>query len=164
MNAIVAVDREWGIGKNGQLLTHLPEDMKFFREKTTDMNIVIGRKTLESFPGGKPLPDRHNIVITTNENYLAEGCTVCLGIEALRQVLSEFPDDEIFVCGGERVYKEMLPFADTLWVTKIDAVYGADKFFPDVDADEDFEVTWESEEHEYKGTKFRFTKYERKQS
>ncbi|MCI2062835.1 MAG: dihydrofolate reductase [Eubacteriaceae bacterium] len=164
MNAIVAVDKNWGIGRDGELLVHIPGDMKFFREKTTGKNIIIGRKTLESFPDGRPLPDRHNIVLTSNDRYAIDGCTVCCGVEALMRLLGKFADDSIFVCGGESVYRLLLPYVDTIWITKIDKEFEADKHFPNLDKDEDFEAVWESEPMEHKGTGYRFLKYERKQN
>lgn len=162
MQAIVAVDRNWGIGNDGKLLVRFPGDMKFFRDKTIGKNIIIGRKTLESFPDGKPLPDRNNIVLTGNEAYTVEGCTVCCGREALLQYLDNFPTDDVFVCGGESVYRLMLPDVDTVWVTRIDHEYDADRHFPNLDEEDDFEVTWKSEVLRHKGTKYRFYRYERK--
>ncbi|MEE3362525.1 MAG: dihydrofolate reductase [Anaerovoracaceae bacterium] len=162
MQAIVAVDKNWGIGNGGKLLARFPGDMKFFRDKTVGKSIVVGRKTLESFPDGKPLPDRNNIVLTGNEAYAVDGCTVCCGKETLLRFLEAFPRDDIFVCGGESVYRELLPEIDSVWVTKIDHEYEADRHFPDLDADSDFEITWKSETLRHKGIKYRFYRYERK--
>ena len=184
MKAIVACDKNWGIGKDGDLLFHLQGDMKFFRETTNGGIIIIGRKTLESFPGGKPLPNRTNIVITRNEDYQAEDCIVCHSAEEAAAIAEALDlegafagdegapdagaedagsaDQEVYICGGGEIYRMMLPWSDEILVTKIDADMQADTFFPDLDADPEFEMTWESELHEEQGISYRFTKYTRK--
>lgn len=159
MKAIVACDNNWGIGKNGDLLVKLPGDLRYFRDNTKDKTIIIGRKTLESFPGGKPLPNRLNIVLTRNAGYDPEGVQVCKSIEELNKYLEG--EAEAFVCGGGEIYRQMLPYCDEVLVTKIDGDFNADTFFPNLDEYEGFECTWESEVQEDNGVKYKFTKYER---
>ena len=161
MNCIVVVDRNWAIGRDNDLLVHLPGDLKYYKEKTTGKVIVIGRKTLESFPGGRPLPNRTNLVLTGNPAYVNRYCTVCCGVEELEEEIKRFPEDDIFVSGGQAVYELMLDKCDTVYVTKIDREYPADRYFRNLDDDENFKITWESPVQEEKGIQYRFLKYER---
>ena len=161
MNAIVVVDKNWAIGKDNDLLVHLPGDLKYYKEKTTGKVIVIGRKTLDSFPGGKPLPNRINLVLTSNSEYKNEHCIVCMGQQAMLNELEKYEDDEIFISGGQSIYDLFLEKCDTVYVTKIDAEYPADRYFKNLDKDPNFKVTWKSDLQEDKGTEYRFLKYER---
>ncbi len=163
MKAIVAVDRNWGIGKDGDLLVHLSRDLKYFKENTIGGAIVIGRKTLESFPGSRPLPGRTNIVLTRDASYEADGCVICNSpsdVPAECRRLGLDPE-KVFVCGGGSVYDQMIGICDEVLVTKIDSSFEADTFFPDLDSDPEFSLVWESEPVEENGVKFRFTRYER---
>ena len=166
MNAIVACDRNWGIGKNNDLLVKIPGDMKYFREKTRNSIIIIGRKTLESFPGAKPLPYRTNIVLTRNRQYENDECIVCHDVDELNgkidELLKEEPGRDIYVCGGGEIYRMLIHMCDEVLVTKVDVEMEAETFFPDMDADPAFEMTWEGDEREELGMKYRFTKYEKK--
>ena len=162
MKIILAADRNWAIGKDGDLLVSLPGDMKFFRTTTSGMTVVMGRATLESLPGKKALPKRRNIVMTTKTDYFPERCEIVHSIDELMELLGTEETDNVFVMGGARVYEELLPYCDTCWITKIDAEFPADRHFRDLDADEDFEITWESEPMEENGIGYRFVKYERK--
>lgn len=162
MNAIVVVDKNWAIGKEGGLLMHLPGDLKYFKEKTEGKNIVIGRKTLESFPGAKPLPNRNNIVLTGNREFENENCDVCYSMAQLMMTIGKLPKEEVFIAGGQQIYKEMLEFCDTFYVTHIEKEFlNADKFFPDL-TKENVEETWRSDTVEEKGVRYYFAKYERK--
>ena len=160
MNAIVIVDKNWAIGKNGGLLVHLPGDLKYYRQKTTGNIIVVGRKTLESFPGGKPLPDRTNIVITSDTDYEKEGCLICHSKEEVMEKLMEYNTEKIFIAGGAQVYEQFMDDCDTFYVTKIDAEFEADRYFPDLDK-LGYTVTWESELQQEIGIFYRFLKYSR---
>lgn len=162
MDLIVAVDANWGIGKDGDLLRPISADLKYFRQKTTGNVLVMGRKTLESFPNKKPLPNRVNIVLTNNKNYEAEGVVLCHGIDELPEVLKEYADKQIFVAGGGTIYKQLLPQCETAYVTKIYEAYEADTHFPDLDADPDWELAEKGEMQEEKGVKFSFDIYKRK--
>ena len=162
MDLIVAVDANWGIGKDGDLLHPISEDLKYFRRKTTGNVLVMGRKTLESFPNKKPLPNRVNIVLTNNKNYEAEGVVLCHGIDELPAVLKGYEDKQIFVAGGGTIYKQLLPQCETAYVTKIYEAYEADTHFPDLDADPEWELAEKGEMQEEKGVKFSFDIYRRK--
>ena len=115
MNLIVAVDEKWGIGKDGGLLAHLPEDMKYFRETTRGRTVVMGRRTLESFPGGQPLKNRVNVVLTSDKNYQVKGTVVVHTIEEMVEELKKYEDEEIFVIGGESIYRQLLPYCKTAY-------------------------------------------------
>ncbi len=161
MKAIVVVDRNWAIGKGNSLLAHLPGDLKYFKEKTLGKVVAMGRQTLESFPGGKPLPERTNIVLTTNEDYPA-ACEICCSKDQLFQCLADYDPEDVFIIGGEQVYREFLPYCDKVYVTKIDAVFPADKYFPNLDEDSEWELVYESEPVTEKGLTYRFTEYTRR--
>lgn len=162
MNCIVVADQNWAIGKDNGLLVHLPGDLKYYKEKTLGKVIIIGRKTLESFPGGKPLPGRTNIVLTGNPEYKNENCIVCCGLDELNRTVAYYDDEDIFVSGGAMIYDLMLDRCDKVFVTKIYDTFEADRYFRNMDEDEDFLMTWESDPIEENGLTYRFTLYERK--
>lgn len=145
MNLIVAADRNWGIGKDNGLLASLPTDMKYFREHTQGKVVVMGRKTLESMPGGKPLPNRVNYVLTANPDYQAEGCIIVRGEYELFDAIAKYPPDSVLLIGGGSLYRRFYKYCDKLYVTKIDAEFDADTFIPDFDSDDDYAVISESE-------------------
>ena len=162
MNLIVAVDQNWGIGYRNRLLVSIPEDMKFFRRETNGKVVVMGRKTLESFPNGLPLKNRTNIVLTKNAGYKAKGAVVLHSVEAVLGELQNYPSEDVYIIGGDSVYEQFLPYCDVAHVTKIDHVYEADAYFPDLDQDEAWEITADSEEQTYFDIAYEFVKYERK--
>nr|WP_178629781.1 dihydrofolate reductase [uncultured Mediterraneibacter sp.] len=162
MKAIVAADNKWGIGYQNKLLVSIPSDMKFFRQTTTGKVVVMGRKTLESFPNGLPLKNRVNIVLTKNRNYDVKDAVIVHSEKELLEELKKYNSDDIFVIGGESIYRMMLPYLDLIYVTKIDRTFQADTFFPDLDAMEEWEMTEEGEEQTCFDLEFAFTKYERK--
>ena len=140
MNLIVNADKNWGIGKNNELLVHIPNDMKMFRQMTTGKVVVMGRKTLESFPKGA-------IVVGSKEELLDE--------------LEEYKDEDIFIIGGESIYRMMLPYCDTAYVTRTDFAYDADTYFPSLDEDPEWKMTKISEEQTCFDLEYYFTVYER---
>ena len=160
MVLIAAVDAAWGIGKDGDLLKRISADMKFFRSKTQDHVLIIGRKTLESFPGKKPLPGRKNIVLTKQKDYSAEGCSICHSKKDVLELLGE-AGEEVFVAGGESIYREFLADCDTVFLTKIYAAFPADRSFPNLDEGGEFSIVWESEVQEEKGIRYQFFQYVR---
>jgi dihydrofolate reductase len=161
MNLILAADENWAIGYGGDLLCHIPGDLKFFKEHTSGKTVVMGRATLESLPGGKGLPNRTNIVITRNKDFSCERVqAVVHDMDELREELAKH--DDVFVIGGESIYKELLPLCDTCYITKIYDKFKADRYFVDLDADQDFQIIWQSDLKEENGIKYRFFKYERK--
>lgn len=162
MKAIVAADKNWGIGYQNKLLISIPSDMKFFRETTMNHVVVMGRKTLESFPNGLPLPKRTNIVLTTDQQYQAKGAIIVHSKEELFEELKKYEEDDIFVIGGGSVYEMMLPYCDTAYVTRIDFAYQADTYFPNLDDMDDWVMTKTSEEQTCFDIAFAFTTYEKK--
>ncbi len=161
MNLIVAADRNWGIGKNNGLLASLPTDMKYFREHTTGKVVVMGRKTLESMPGGKRLPKRVNYVLTANEDYVAEGCHIVHSEYELFDSLSRYRPDDVFLIGGGSLYRRFYRYCNRLYVTKIDADLDADTFIPDFDEDPDYEIISESDPVTENGLTYRFVVYQK---
>ncbi len=159
MILIAAVDKNWGIGLNNQLLTHIPADQKFFRETTTGNVVVMGRKTLESFPNGEPLKNRTNIVLTRNRDYKKTNVTVFHDTESLLNEIKNYPKDSVFCIGGASVYKELLPYCDKALITKIDEAYEADAFFPDLDKEKGWKITETSEEQTYFDLVYHFITY-----
>lgn len=163
MKAILSADRNWGIGNGNKLLVSIPSDMKFFRQTTTGKVVVMGRKTLESFPNGQPLKNRTNIVLTENPDYRVKDAVIVHSKEELLKTLEQYDTEDIYIIGGESIYRMMLPYCDTVLVTKIDRAFQADTFFPDLDKMEGWEMTEEGEEQTCFDLEFRFTKYERRQ-
>ena len=161
MNMIVAVDANWGIGNKNNLLVRIPADHKMFRNETTGKVVVLGRKTLETFPNAKPLPNRTNIILSTNPDYRIKDAEVVHSIEELLENLKKYNDEDIYIIGGASVYEAMLKYVDTVHVTKIDHEYEADAFFPNLDKDENFKITAESDEQVYFDITYSFVKYER---
>lgn len=161
MNLIVNADKNWGIGKNNELLVQIPNDMKMFRSTTIGNVVVMGRKTLESFPNGKPLPKRTNIVLTKNKNFAAKGAIVVHSKEELLEELKKYPEEDIFVIGGESIYRILLPYCTTAYVTRTDYAYDADTYFPNLDELPEWKLVEESEEETYFDIEYRFTKYEK---
>ena len=162
MNLIVAVDKNWGIGMNNKLLVSIPADMKFFRQETMNKVVVMGRKTLESFPNGRPLANRTNIVLTRDQEYQVKDAIVVHDIPQLLEELKKYQDDQIYVIGGGKVYEELLPYCNVAHVTKVDFAYEADTFFPNLDENEEWEITAESGEQTYFDLEYEFVKYEKK--
>ena len=159
--AIVHADKEWGIGKDGDMMFSLPKDMKFFRETTTGHTVVMGGKTLRSFPNGKPLKNRVNIVISRGQ--VRDDCIIVPTMDAFKKAICERSSEEdIYVIGGAQIYREMLPYCHEALVTKVDAIGGADTFFPNLDKDENFVCIYESEPIDDNGHTIRFTTYQNK--
>lgn len=163
MNLIVNVSENWAIGKGNDLLFHISADMKFFKSHTVNNIVVMGRKTLDSLPGGRALPNRTNIVLTRNESFERENVKVCHNGGELALLLRDCPQDSIYVIGGASLYKDLLPFCDTAYVTKVNAtVEDADAFMVNLDESPDWEIAEESELMEEKGYTFKFVTYKRK--
>ena len=158
MKAIVAVDKKWGIGKKNGLLFSLPEDMKFFREKTTGKVVIMGSNTLKSFPNGKPLKNRTNIVLFPGGEK-RDDCEIVDSMEELKATLKKYNKDDIFVIGGAMFYKTMLCYCDEVFVTKVDADGEAEVFYENLDKAENFSCVYESEPIETNGYTIRFTTY-----
>ncbi len=149
MNLIAAVDKNWAIGLKNKLLVRIPEDQRFFRETTTGKVVVMGRKTLESFPNGLPLKNRTNIVLTKDRGYDAKGAIVVHSLEELLKKLAEYPSQDVYIIGGESIYRQMLPYCDVAHITKIDYAYEADSWFPNLDELSEWQIVADSEEQTY---------------
>ena len=162
MNLIAAVDSNWAIGFQNSLLVRIPEDQKWFRETTTGKAVIMGRKTLESFPNKAPLKNRTNIVITTDKNYKVDGAIVVHTIEDAIKAAADFADEDIYVIGGESIYSQMLPYCNVAHITKIDYAYQADAYFPNLDKESDWKITETSDERTYFDLIYEFVKYEKK--
>ncbi|MCR5216179.1 MAG: dihydrofolate reductase [Lachnospiraceae bacterium] len=160
MNLIVAVDRNWAIGNKGQLLVSIPEDMKLFRSETMGKVVVMGRKTLESFPGGNPLKNRVNVVITKDPSYEKEGVMVCHSVEEALEVCKHYDEEDIYIIGGETIYRQFLPYVKDAHITKIDYAYEADTYFPNLDELPEWKETESSDERTYFDLEYYFKKYE----
>ena len=157
MRAIFNCDRRWGIGRNNDLLFSLPADMKFFRETTRGRVVVRGLNTLRSFPGGKPLKNRVNVVLSPTP---VEEDVVCVhDLNELFSAVRNYPPEDVFVVGGASVYRTLIPYCSEVLVTRVDADGDADVFVPDLDASEDFELVQESEPTEDNGYRIRFCRY-----
>ena len=158
MNLIVAVDQNWAIGKDGDQLVYLKEDLKRFRTLTSGHTVILGRKTLATFPGGRPLKNRRNLILSRNPQFQAEGAEVFSSVEELVQRA----DGDAFVIGGASVYEQLLPYCDTAYITKIHAGFPADTYFPDLDKSEEWEIVQESESLEQDGIAYHYVTYHRK--
>lgn len=158
MFAIVAADENWGIGKDGSLLVRIPADLKRFQALTMGHPVILGRKTLSTFPGGKPLPGRKNLVLSRNPEFCPEGCAVFRDLDGL---LSAAPKDS-FVIGGGDVYRQLLPWCETVYVTRLSRRFPADSFFPDLDRDPDWIRVNSAAPLSHDGLEFRYDTYQKK--
>ncbi len=158
MKLIAAVDNDWNIGNKGGLLFSLPDDMKFFRTTTSGKVVVMGRKTLESFPGSRPLKNRVNIVLSRSKHDI-DGAEFVASVDELLEKLKEYDTDDIYVIGGAQIYSLLLPYCDTALITHVDAVADeADSKFPELKADK-WKITQRSDIHRNNGIDFCFTTY-----
>ena len=161
MKLIAAVSENWGIGKDNRLLFNIPKDMKFFREMTTGKTVILGRKNLESFPGGKPLKNRTNVVLTHNESFCAEGVLTAHSVDEL--LAMPCVDKDSFVIGGESVYRQLLPYCDTCYITKVFAKPDCDRFMVNLDESVEWELISESEKISDNGYEICFCTYKNKE-
>jgi len=162
MKLIAAVDKNWAIGYKGRLLASIRADQINFKKLTIGRVVVLGRKTMDTFPGGRPLPQRRNIILSHNLNYTVKDAEVVHSKEELLELLKDVDTDDIFIIGGESIYREFLPLCDTAIITKIDYAYEADAYFPNLDQDEEWECVEEGEEQTCFDMEFYFTVYKRK--
>ena len=161
MNLIANVDINLAIGKNNQLLVKIPADMKFFRETTTGKVVVMGRKTLESFPNGQPLKNRTNIVLTHDRSYQVKEAIVVYSMDELHEELKKYPSEDIYIIGGESIYRQLVDECDVAHITKVDFAYDADAHFPNLDEKPEWRITQDSEEQTYFDLIYHFYKYEK---
>lgn len=166
ISAIVAVDSNYGIGNKNNLLAHIPEDLKMFKEVTTGGTVIMGRKTYESLPV-KPLPDRINIVVTSKANNpYGENGVSYYNIEEVKIILKTFSfNNNFFVIGGGMIYKELLPCCERVYLTKILYDYDdVDTYFPNIDNMPEWNLTSESEVKEYNGVQYKFCIYDKSEA
>lgn len=161
MNIIAAVDDNWAIGRMGELLVRIPNDQRHFREETMGKVIVLGRKTLATFPQGLPLHGRKNIILSSNPDYRVKNAVVVHSLEALWQELRRYRSEDIYVVGGESVYRQLLPYCDVAHITKLNRSYEADRYFPNLDGMKEWKITRDSDEQTYFDLEYVFLKYER---
>ena len=157
MECIVNVTPDWGIGRHGELLVAISADLRRFRQLTQGKTVILGRKTLATFPGGRPLKNRRNLILSRNPHFQAEGAEVFPSVEELVKQA----DGDAFVIGGASVYEQLLPYCDTAYITKIHAGFPADTHFPNLDQSEEWKVTEESESLEQDGISYHYVTYSR---
>lgn len=147
MNLIVAVDEKWAIGYKGDLLCYIPTDLKYFKEITTNKIMILGRKTLESFPKGEPLPNRHHFLLSKGDHPMKNHpqVTLCNSVEVLMEKIKDLNQNDIFVVGGGEIYNTMLPFCNKAYITKIHKSFKADTFFPNLDENSQWEFIGNNE-------------------
>ena len=161
MNLIVAVDKNWAIGNKNELLIRIPKDQRFFKDSTFGKTVVMGRKTFESFPNGLPLKGRLNIILTNDINYQVCNAVVLNCLDDLYDELKKYETKDIYVIGGESIYKQLLDKCDTAYVTKIYSNFEADSFFPNLDNNTKWEIIYESEKETYSNIEYNFCTYNR---
>ncbi|WP_313134658.1 dihydrofolate reductase [Anaerocolumna sp.] len=162
MNIIVAVDKNWAIGYQNKLLISIPEDMRFFRDETTNKVVVMGKHTLQSFPSGRPLKNRTNIVLTTDKRFQAEDAIIVHSMEEALEEIKKYKSEDVYIIGGAEIYNQFLDYCDVAHITKIDYAYQADTYFPNLDEKEEWTVVAESDERTYYDMEYQFFKYEKK--
>lgn len=161
MNIIAAVDSNWAIGYKNELLVKIPNDQKWFQKVTTGRVVVMGRKTMETFPNGMPLKNRTNIVLTNDRNLKVKDALLVYSVDDLLDELKRYNAEDVYVIGGESVYEQLLPYCDTAYITKIDYTYQADRYFPNLDKSPEWKVESESDEQTYFDLEYYFMKYVR---
>lgn len=161
MKLIAAVDKNWAIGYENRLLVSIPADMKFFRETTTGKVVVMGRKTLESFPGGRPLPNRVNIVLTHDKKYSNKDAIIVHDMDELMAEVKKYNSDDVYVIGGGSIYQALVDECDEALITYIDFSYSADTHFPNLDEREGWKMVDESEEQVYFDLIYYFRTYKK---
>ena len=162
MKLIVAVDRNWAIGCKGKLLVSIPNDHKNFRELTTGRVVILGRKTLETFPQGLPLKNRTNIILSRDASYQVKDALTVHSIDELMETVKDYDTDDVFVIGGDSIYRQLVDKCDTAIVTFINHRYEADAYFPNLDEDPKWELTDESEEMTYFDLDYTFRTYKKR--
>ena len=159
MKAIAAVDLNWAIGFQDNLLIRIPNDQKNFRKLTTGHTVVLGRKTLAGFPNGLPLVNRNNIILSTNPDFEVKGATVAHSFDELKEILSELDSDDIYIIGGGKIYEMLVPYCDEAIITMINYKYQADTYFPNLDKLPEWEMVEEGEEETCFSIEYTFRTY-----
>ena len=162
MKIIVCIAENYAIGSENNLLFSLPPDMKFFRETTLGKIVVMGRSTLDSFPGGKALKNRINIVLTRDKDFSRENTIALHSVDEVLEYVKQFDSDDVYIIGGAQVYELFEPYCEAALVTKVRKSPAADKFFFNIDNSPSWQMNYESELMEHEGTQFTFCRYTRK--
>ncbi len=162
MQMLVAADENWAIGLKGRQQVEIPADRKLFRDETMGKVVVLGRKTLETFPNGLPLSGRTNIILSSRPDYTVRGGLVVHSLEETLGILSRYPTEDVYVVGGAQIYLQFLPYTDVIHVTRIHYAYEADTYFPNLDLLEEWELKEEGEEQTYFDLEYTFCRYERR--
>lgn len=162
MKLIAAVDNNWAIGNKGSLLVRIRTDQMNFRALTTGKVVILGRKTLETFPQKQPLANRTNIILSKNPDYKVKDAIVVHSMDELFEELKKYDTDDVFVIGGESIYKALEPKCDTAIITKVEHSYEADAYFPNLDENPEWELVEEGEEQTCFDLSFTFNTYKRK--
>ena len=161
MNLVVTVDENWAIGRNSLLLTQIPAQQRYVRNLTTGGIVIMGHKTLLMQPQGIPWYGCKNLILSRNRTLTVKGATVINSMDALRGMIEELPGEDIYVCGGESIYKELLPDCDTAYVTMIEKQYDADRYIPNLEKSKEWTLAEESDEQTYFDITYYFRKYVR---
>lgn len=162
MNMIAAVDKNWALGNRGSLLVRIPSDQRLLRQETAGKVVVMGRKTLEGLPGGRPFDHCTNIVMSTRPDYKVRGAEVCHDLDELFARIEGTGPDDVIVIGGGQIYRLLLPYCGKVHITRIEHAYTADTWFPNLDLDPDWHITADSDEITYFDLEYRHLCYERK--
>ncbi|MDR0964762.1 MAG: dihydrofolate reductase [Clostridium sp.] len=161
MNLIAAVDQHWGIGRGNQLLVRIPRDLKQFQQETYGKVVIYGRKTLEVLPSGQPLIGRTNIILSKNPSFTVRNAVIKHSVEETLDYIHTFPSQDVYVIGGESIYRAFLPYCDLAHITHIDRTYDADRYFPNLAETGEWKVTDTSDELTYFDIAYHFVQYER---
>lgn len=162
MNIIVATDEHFGIGNLGKIQWKIKEDMDFFRRSTLNKTVIMGRKTLDSFKCGKPLKNRHNIVLTRDKCFKRENVTVVHSVKQALEKISDIDTGDVYIIGGQSIYETFLPYCDKAFVTKVHGVFDADTYFPDLDKSDEWKLIHQSDRQiTQSGIHITFCEYER---
>ena len=162
MNIIVAVDKNWAIGYQNKLLISIPEDMRFFRDENTNKVVVMGKHNLQSFPSGRPIKNRINIVLNKDKKFKADDAIIVHSLEEALEEIKKYKSEDVYIIGGAEIYNQFLDYCDVAHITKIDYAYQADTYFPNLDEKEDWIVVAESDERTYYDVEYQFFKYVKK--
>lgn len=162
MQIIVTCGKGFAIGKDNERLVSIPADLKWIRRETEGGTIVLGRKTFEKMTGSPVLGTQKILVLSTDQNYHPRGAAVCHSVEELLKAVETEPSERVYCLGGESVYRQLMPYCDTVHMTKVDYPYEANRFFPDLDASEEWKAAEESEENTYFDLEYTYVRYEKK--
>ena len=162
MKMIASVDKKWAIGRGGKLLVSIPEDMQMCRQETRGKVVVMGRKTMESLPAGEPLYERRNIVLTKDSSYKKDNAVICHSVDEVLEHLKQYDTEDVYVIGGESIYEQFMPYCDVAHITKVDYIYDADRYMPNLDQDDAWEIARTSDEKTYFDICYEFVEYRRK--